>query len=101
MTRACVEGGASWTRTVPAAHARTSARSIPLPGLSNSPPPTSPPNSQTRTARHKIAKFLRQHAALAASQGMAPPPSSSLCAPKAPADGDARQVRGEGEGRAA
>ena len=51
---------------------------------------------QTRTARHKIAKFLRQHAALAVYKGM-PPPSSTSSLPQgagaAGADSDARQVR--------
>jgi hypothetical protein len=63
-------------------------------------------SSQTRTARHKIAKFLRQHAALAVSKGMAPPGGSAMlssggdagsgtCGSTAagtPADADARQV---------
>lgn len=53
---------------------------------------------QTRTARHKIAKFLRQHAALAVSKNMSPPASSSSLpqgAGAAAADSDARQVRAE------
>ncbi|PSC74447.1 Guanosine-3, 5 -bis(diphosphate) 3 -pyrophosphohydrolase [Micractinium conductrix] len=52
--------------------------------------------AQTRTARHKIAKFLRQHAALAVSKGLLPPGDSSLAAQpgaSAPgADADSRQV---------
>lgn len=68
-------------------------------------PPPSPspvPRAQTRTARHKIAKFLRQHAALAVSKGMPPPGGSAMLAPTADAtsgtlggalgDADARQV---------
>ncbi|KAL4853513.1 putative GTP diphosphokinase RSH1 [Chlorella vulgaris] len=57
--------------------------------------------AQTRTARHKIAKFLRQHAALAVSKAM-PPPSDSAedaqqqqaaaAAAAAAANLDARQV---------
>lgn len=59
------------------------------PALSQPAPPL-----QTRTARHKIAKFLRQHAALAVSKGMPAPPSSTLGQgpPAASADTDARQV---------
>ncbi|KAI7836974.1 hypothetical protein COHA_009157 [Chlorella ohadii] len=51
--------------------------------------------AQTRTARHKIAKFLRQHAALAVSKNMSPPASSSSLpqgAGAAAADSDARQL---------
>ncbi|KAL4419009.1 hypothetical protein ABPG77_003655 [Micractinium sp. CCAP 211/92] len=53
--------------------------------------------AQTRTARHKIAKFLRQHAALAVSQGLHPPGDSSFASSLAAgsganSDADARQV---------
>ncbi|KAI3424289.1 hypothetical protein D9Q98_009844 [Chlorella vulgaris] len=57
--------------------------------------------AQTRTARHKIAKFLRQHAALAVSKGMSPPSGSAedaqqqqapAAAAAAAANLDARQV---------
>lgn len=37
------------------------------------PHPRPVPTLKTRTARHKIAKFLRQHAALAVSKGLLPP----------------------------
>lgn len=58
--------------------------------------PVRPTAPQTRTARHKIAKFLRQHAALAVYKGMPPPSSTSSLqqgAGAAGADSDARQVR--------
>jgi (p)ppGpp synthase/HD superfamily hydrolase len=51
--------------------------------------------AQTRTARHKIAKFLRQHAALAVSKGMTPPSSTSSLpqgVDATAADSDARQL---------
>lgn len=48
--------------------------------------------AQTRTARHKIAKFLRQHAAMAVSRGLPPPGSSAMNTAAAPTDYDARQV---------
>jgi hypothetical protein len=34
--------------------------------------------ARTKTARHKLAKFLREHAALAAAQGLGAPPDSAL-----------------------
>jgi UTP:GlnB (protein PII) uridylyltransferase len=57
--------------------------------------PTPPPPSlplQTRTARHKIAKFLRQHAALAVSKGLVAPGDSGLVPLAAPTDWDGRQT---------